>query len=911
MTQRTRANTGWLKALQILDARAKRRLEPGHRRELWVQAQELESRSGAVEQEQAITEAIREAFRIPRNQVGLNGGGDRIPIAAERTGYRCVDYHAYTSPWVAARGAETVRGRRSTARTRLRHRMCRHCLRHGAASQARSAGACSAGAFHGSVRGTRRWHCAIGLGTAAVCRIIARKWERPSHPRRGTSEDQRVSELDLRLEQVAAALRQMRQATGSLQDLETRLSVMTTECAQILNRWAQNDERHAAAVLELHGRLSEWNDIERRLLHESTTRMHQFERSVQHEWQALRAKQEEPLKRLDADAARVTETCLEAVDQALAGFARAESRLEAIEERLHREMGDLAREVRTALAEIGEQRPQVGERQPWSLDNVVRLHNELRAEPQGTVPGLALASSAGASTARALDRRPELPLIAAPAPADAVSRSSAGAAPFWRQRAAQALALAILVVGAGGLYLDSYVQAGVRDVASRAQAAERNAADARIAAGRELKAVRQHADERVASAEDSARRAQALGAILSASDLRRFDLIEGAAGSRAAQVLWSRSEGVAFSGPRLAAPPPGRIYQLWLTTPVTATSAGLVSVDSNGRANMTFAPPPVLPRPIVGASLTIEPIWGIHAANRHRLPPLRDSRHRPPRNAVTDRVLSDAIPVTAGPNDAVDTMLERICRSLGCVSLGQPDVGCSLWSSPHGIHLAVVFDETAAIQRVGEGGRLRDVMLARLEVRSRDDLTCLLVVPDARDWRALERAVLVRRAAEHLRVVTTAALTALVELVQSGALTRTAGTPGVAPGESIRRRSRRIDCHGRVRRYAGSGPAQSAAGPGVRHECRKRRLRQPLRIGVGRQQQASALDGVNELSRDRRPNGGTAPTAPEASEPLHAGAHVRRAVHDDRAFERTVIDARLEALETKRVAVAARRTCRQ
>ena len=138
---------------------------------------------------------------------------------------------------------------------------------------------------------------------------------------------------------------------------------------------------------------------------------------------------------------------------------------------------------------------------------------------------------------------------------------------------------------------------------------------------------------------------------------------------------------------------------------------------------------------------------------------------------MTDPGLSDAIPVTAGRSDAVDTMLERICRSLGCVSLGQPDVGCSLWSSPHGIHLAVVFEEATAIQRVGEGGRLRDVLLARLEVRSRDDLTCLLVVPDARNWRALERAVVVRRAAEHLRVVTTGALTALAELVHSGALT--------------------------------------------------------------------------------------------------------------------------------------------
>ncbi len=591
---------------QILDARAKRGLEPGHRREPWVQPQELQSRSSAVEQEQAITEAIGEAFRIPGNQVGLNGGGDRIPMA-ERTGYRCVDYHSYTSPWCSGAGRRDGAGAPEHGE---------NASGIGCADIVYGTGRESS-AFRGRVP---RAHFTEARGRGGGMRNRLGHGSRLAYhraqmgealsPRRGTPEDQRVSELDLRLEQVAAALRQMRQATGSLQDLETRLSVMTTECAQILNRWAQNDERHAAAVLELHGRLSEWNDIERRLLHESTTRMHQFERSVQHEWQALRAKQEEPLKRLDADAARVTVTCLEAVDQALAGFARAESRLEAIEERLHREMGDLAREVRTALAEIGEQRPQVGERQPWSLDNVVRLHNELRAEPQGTVPGLALASSAGASTARALDRRPELPLIAAPAPADAVSRSSAGAAPFWRQRAAQALALAILVVGAGGLYLYSYVQAGVRDVASRAQAAERNAADARIAAGRELKAVRQHADERVASAEDSARRAQALGAILSASDLRRFDLIEGAAGSRAAQVLWSRSEGVAFSGPRLAAPPPGRIYQLWLTTPVTATSAGLVSVDSNGRANMTFAPPPVLPRPIVGASLTIEPIGG-------------------------------------------------------------------------------------------------------------------------------------------------------------------------------------------------------------------------------------------------------------------------------------------------------------
>jgi hypothetical protein len=430
-------------------------------------------------------------------------------------------------------------------------------------------------------------------------------------PRRVASDEQRASELDVRLEQVSAALQQMRQAAGSLEDLETRLSAMTAECAEILGRWAQNDERHASAVLELHGRLSEWNDIERRLLHESTTRMHQFERSVQHEWHALRAKQEEPLKKLEAEAARVTQTCLTAVDQALGGFERAEARLATMEEQVRREMSDLAREVRTALADLREQRPQIGDRQPWSLDNVVRLHNELRAEPQGSInAGLALTPSAG-GTALAIDRRAEIALPPVSAPELHTAPTSPPAAPAWRHPPTVALGAAILVVAAGGLFLYSNVQARFREDAARAQAAERSVAHARAEAGREMLAVRQQANERVASAEDAARGAQALGTILAASDLRRFDMVDATAeGRRAAQVLWSRAEGVAFSGPRLAAAPPGRAYQLWLLTPGIATSAGLVPVASNGRASVTFPPPTVLPRPVIGASLTIEPLAG-------------------------------------------------------------------------------------------------------------------------------------------------------------------------------------------------------------------------------------------------------------------------------------------------------------
>ena len=151
---------------------------------------------------------------------------------------------------------------------------------------------------------------------------------------REASTEPRPSGLHLQIEQVSVALQQLRHTQDSLQDLEKRLSDMTRECAAILERWANSDEKHATAVAELHGRLSEWNDIERRLLNESTSRIHQFERSLQHEWQAIRQSHEEPMRQIDVQTTRITETCLTAVDQALKGFDRAEARLTAIEQEL-------------------------------------------------------------------------------------------------------------------------------------------------------------------------------------------------------------------------------------------------------------------------------------------------------------------------------------------------------------------------------------------------------------------------------------------------------------------------------------------------------------------------------------------------------------------------------------------------
>jgi hypothetical protein len=135
---------------------------------------------------------------------------------------------------------------------------------------------------------------------------------------------------------------------------------------------------------------------------------------------------------------------------------------------------------------------------------------------------------------------------------------------------------------------------------------------------------------------------------------------------------------------------------------------------------------------------------------------------------ATDR----PVPLPNSPDDpATDAMLERVCRSLGFVSRRQDDLACTIWSSPAGFHLVVTFGGPTAIRRIGEGARLRDAMLARIDARTRDDLTCLVVVPDTSNWQALERAVAVRHAAEYVRGVTLGALAALVELVEAGALT--------------------------------------------------------------------------------------------------------------------------------------------
>jgi hypothetical protein len=424
-------------------------------------------------------------------------------------------------------------------------------------------------------------------------------------------ETPRASDLQLQVEQVNVALRQLKQTQESLSGLETRLADMTRECTGILERWARNDERHATAVVELHSRLAEWNDIERRLLSESTTRIHHFERSLTHEWQALRQSHEEPLRQIDAQTTRVTEACLTAVDQALKGFDRAEARLAAMEQDFQREIGTLAREVREAVADLRQNAPQLGARQPWPLDNVVRLHNELRGDGGLTARGtLALAEAVESGVDFAAVRAE--PVVEGPAPSapirDVVAAESTQAATssVMSRRVWIGAAVLLGVVAVFALEVHSQLRNGLAEAASRAEAAERGAAATRERAANEIAEARRTADSRLQAAQEAARNAQTLALIAAASDLRRFDLTARDGAGRA-QVLWSRAQGLAVSGSGLSSPSPGRHYVVWLLTAGQAVPIGPLQVDSGGRATAVLDARTDLPRPITRAMITLEP----------------------------------------------------------------------------------------------------------------------------------------------------------------------------------------------------------------------------------------------------------------------------------------------------------------
>lgn len=434
--------------------------------------------------------------------------------------------------------------------------------------------------------------------------------------------EQRLADLEAQIDRLSLTLHHWREAQDHLQPMERQLSTLTEQCADILEQWTATGERHAHAVGELEARLNAWSDVEARLQREAAGRFQALERVIEHEWAFLRHLHEEPAKQLQAQAESLTELCVTAAGSAQTGIERAEARLATLETELHRRMADLSRDVHTAMAELRQriETPALrGAANAWPLEEVTRLHNELREKGENTAasqviehqeqhPGTALVQRTAGFDASS--QAASAPLSDATQhyaePAKSIDRTWWRAHPGWIVAIA-AMSIAALV--AVGFAISFYRQAGT--AAARATDAQQQAERAANSADQRIEAARQDAAQQIARANDVAAKAQVTSDVLASSDLIRFNLVGGPETARfSGQLLWSRSRGVVFSASRMPPPSQGSIYQIWLRTAADPVSLGTFVPDASGRATVALDAAPAVPRPVTSVVVTLEPAPG-------------------------------------------------------------------------------------------------------------------------------------------------------------------------------------------------------------------------------------------------------------------------------------------------------------
>ena len=157
------------------------------------------------------------------------------------------------------------------------------------------------------------------------------------------------------------------------------------------------------------------------------------------------------------------------------------------------------------------------------------------------------------------------------------------------------LAASLLVAAGLGLYARQ-LQGRLSTLETRLERAELRAA----AAERDTLEARGVADD--------ARRALS---VVTSPDLARITLSgRPAAPGASANALWSRNRGMVFAVAGLPAAPSGRVYQVWVLTAKVPVSAGLLSLDSSGRATAIFQTPVDI-LPPTGVAVTLEPAGGV------------------------------------------------------------------------------------------------------------------------------------------------------------------------------------------------------------------------------------------------------------------------------------------------------------
>ena len=440
-----------------------------------------------------------------------------------------------------------------------------------------------------------------------------------------SSFDKRLTDLQSQLERLSVTLQDWREQQDHLKPAEDRLADLTRQCGDIVDHWSATSNRQERAVEQLEERVSAFSSVEERLHKDSAHRLQSLERVIEQEWSGLRQLHQAPARELREQALALGELSVAAANTSASGLERAEARLADIERTLHYHLSGVSQRLDQAVAEIRTASMSPAVRNPetavpaqasdappqtWPIEGVVRLHNQLResSEPSRAVgavqppPPFALPAHEPEiefrleSLEQAIaDRTAEL--------RDATARGRATSRLTKLGLLASAAIVALAV--AAGVTLRREAQ----EASARAAAAQAQAQVAVDNANQQVSALKDEAARQAASAREDLARTQAVSDVLAAPDIIRYSVSGGGPTAVSGQVLWSRTHGVVFSGVRLPSVPPNMTYQLWLLTDGEPVSAGTFVPDANGRITFS-APAPTVPRPVIGAALTVEPSGG-------------------------------------------------------------------------------------------------------------------------------------------------------------------------------------------------------------------------------------------------------------------------------------------------------------
>ncbi len=363
-------------------------------------------------------------------------------------------------------------------------------------------------------------------------------------------------------------------------ELERRLTELQSQINRLslsLHLWQERQDRL------LEQRLTDWSAIEARAQKDASTRMHELQETIEHEWSALRQVQQDPSQYVRELGSNLGQKLTDLTDQ-----------VQAVVTELRANGSLRAQSLQAATPS-------------WPLDDVVRLHNQLRDSPDAHAGGeQALATRASLVLPQAPSELVERLETLERAVSENPLENARSISTAWRA----AVVLLAISIGVAGV-LVSRLQGQVTAATARVSQAEQQAQVATKTATEQIAAAREEASQQIAQARDAAEKAQTISDVLAAPDLVRFNLVGGdATSSFSAQALWSRSRGLVFSESRLPPLPKDSTYQIWLLSGGEATSVGTFVPDATGRFSMATPTLPRVQQTVTGVLVTLERAGG-------------------------------------------------------------------------------------------------------------------------------------------------------------------------------------------------------------------------------------------------------------------------------------------------------------